>query len=153
MRSPRLAVAGAVATVTATVAFGLLLALPAFAGPVDPSNPTDCPEGSQKNCVIPSCPGGVTQPAPGVIQCDLGSLVLARARAEVLTPDQLVNICVDAKARNAARVRIVVRRPELVVIDGKACDYVPPAATVVPTTPLPEAPTAPVVPVHLPVTH
>lgn len=149
MRSPRLAVAGAVATVTATVALGLLLALPAFAGPVIP----DCPEGSQKNCVIPSCPGGVTQPAPGMIQCDLGSLVLARARAEVLTPDQLVNICVDAKVRNAARVRIVVRRPELVVIDGKACDYVPPAATVVPVTPVPEAPTAPVVSAHLPVTH
>lgn len=152
MRSPKLAVAGAVATVTATVSLGLVLALPAFAGPAG------CPEGSQTNCVIPSCPGGVTQPAPGVVQCDLGSLVLARARAEVLTPDQLVNICVDAKVRNAARVRIVVRRPELIVIDGKTCDYVAPTtepttATVVPAAPLSEAPTAPVVTASLPVTH
>lgn len=148
MRSPKLAIAGAVATATASVVLGLALALPAFA------TPSDCPEGSQTNCVIPSCPGGVTQPAPGVIQCDLGSLVLARARAEVLTPDQLVNICVDAKVRHAARVRIVVRQPELVVIDGKTCDYVvPTTATVVPAAPLPEAPAAPVVTASLPVTH
>lgn len=149
MRSPKLAVVGAVATVTASVAFGLLLALPAFAGP------TDCPEGSLTNCVIPSCPGGVTQPSPGVVQCDLGSLVLARARAEVLTPDQVVNLCVDAKVRNAARIRIVIRRPELIVIDGKTCDVVVPTtntpAPVVP--PATEAPAPPVVTASLPVTH
>lgn len=146
MRSPKLAVAGAVATVVASVSLGMVLALPAFAGP------TDCPEGSQTNCATSSCPGGVTRPSPDVIQCDLGSLVVARARAEVLTPEQLLRLCADARVRSVAHVRIVIQQPELVVIDGKTCGYVPPAVVPVPT-PLPEAPSAPVVAAHLPVTH
>lgn len=122
--SPRLAVVALASS--AALCLGSAFAVPALALPGDDTN---CPEGSQKTCTQtpPQCPEGSvlapTQPAGGGTTCVLDSLVQARAKTEVLTRDQVLKLCADARVRGLANVRIAVGHPkyEIVSLDGKTC--------------------------------
>lgn len=122
--SPRLALVGA--AMAAALSLGVAFALPAVALPGDDSN---CPEGASKTCTQTppqDCPQG-TLPAPvqtpGSTTCTLDSLVKARAKAELLTQDQLIKLCADARVRGLADVRIAVGHPkwEIITLDGRTC--------------------------------
>lgn len=137
MRSTRLALAG---TVTAAVlSLGTAFAVPALALPGDDPN---CPEGSQKTCTQEpprECPAGTVptpvQPAAGEgTTCTLDSLIKARAKADVLTKDQLVKLCAEAHVRHLVNVRIAVGHPkwEIITLDDKTCS--PPKAVPAPGT-------------------
>jgi len=159
--SPRLALAGA--ATAAALSLGIAFALPASALPGDS---TDCPEGSQKTCTQTppnNCPAGtVLAPVqtPGSTTCTLDSVVRARAKAELLTQDQLLKLCADVHIRHLANIRVAVGHPrwEIITLDGKTCA---PVVTTTPTpapvdttpAPLPTAPAPVVVDNHLPVTH
>lgn len=140
--SPRLSLAASAAAAALTL--GVAFALPAAAQPDPPS----CPEGSLTNC-IQDCPTG-NVPASG----SLCNLVRVRAKSEVLTQDQLLRLCADARARNMMNARIAVGYPEykIITLDGATCGSAPEPVPA-PSVPLPVAPTPVIVSDNLPVTH
>lgn len=136
MASHRVAALGA--ALAAALSLGLAFAVPAVALPGD--DPV-CPEHPGKTC---------TQTPPA-----LDSLVQARAKAEVLTPDELLKLCADVRVRQLVKVRVAVGNDyQLVTLDGKTCEKAEPTpVVVVPAIPAPTAPTPVIVATHLPVTH
>ena len=153
MRSPKLVVAGTVAA--AVLSLGTAFALPAFALPGDDPS---CPEGAQKTCTQTppeTCPAGtlptaIQPPAGEGTTCTLDSLIKARAKADILTQDQLLRLCADVRVRNLANVRIAVGHPrwEIITLDGKTCGQPKPVQNPCACeTPAPETPPATVVPV------
>lgn len=161
---------------TAVLALGALFAVPASALPGDDSN---CPEGAQKTCTQTPpehCPAGTSpapvQPAAGEgVTCNLDSLIRARAKADVLTHDELLKLCADVQVRGLANVRVAVGHPvEVITLDGRTCGYhkppvkpcdcptpspavVPPADNGSNNRTLPPAPAPQTVTSNLPVTH
>lgn len=143
---------------TAVLALGALFAVPASALPGDDSN---CPEGTVPAPVQPAAGEGVT--------CNLDSLIRARAKADILTHDELVRLCADVRVRQLVNVRVAVGHPHMEVItpDGKTCgERKPPKPCDCPTppvvgppapspapAPLPPAPAPVTVSSDLPVTH
>lgn len=125
MLSPKVVLVAEVAAAIFTL--GAAFAIPAAALPGDDGG---CPENSAKTCQTPpeSCPAGtipapVQPPAGGGVTCNLDSLVRARAKSEVLTHDQVLKLCADARVRGLAAVRVAVGYPkyEVITLDGKTC--------------------------------
>jgi hypothetical protein len=107
--SPRLTIVSLASA--AVLCLGAAFAVPALALPGDDN--TNCPAGTVLAPVQ----------APGSTTCTLDSVVRARAKAELLTQDELVKLCADVRVRNLANVRIAVGHPkwEIITLDGKTC--------------------------------
>lgn len=172
MRSSRMAVGSVVAASALTL--GVVFALPASALPGDDNN---CPEHPGKTCTqtppercpAGTTPAGVQPPAGEGVTCSLDSLVRARAKADVLTHDELLKLCADVKVRGLANVRVAVGHPyEVITLDGRTCglpkppkpcgcptppEVGPPAPSPAPAPNVPVAPAPVTVIGHLPVTH
>ena len=125
MLSPKIVL---VAEVTAAVlTMGAAFAIPAAALPGDSPS---CQEGSGKTCTqappekcpVGTAPAPVQPPAGEGVACDLDSLVRARAKADVLSHDELVRLCADVQVRQLVKVRVAVgKEHEVITLDGKTC--------------------------------